>query len=46
MVDLNMDLDDIVKELIDKRSDIEFKGELSIIIEGVEQDATKIKNAA
>ena len=35
LVDLNMDLDDIVKELVDKRTDIEFKGELSLIIEEV-----------
>lgn len=42
LVDLNMDFDDIVKELIDKRTDIRFKGELSLIIEEVIQDASKI----
>jgi hypothetical protein len=41
MVDLNMDLDDIVKELVDKRSDIEFKGELTLIIEEVKKDEKK-----
>jgi hypothetical protein len=41
MVDLNMDLDDIVKELIDKRTDIEFKGEISLTIEEVKGNATK-----
>jgi len=46
MVDLNMDLDDIVKELVDKRTDIEFKGELSLIIEEVKSETTKHKNAA
>jgi len=42
MVDLNMDLDDIIKELVDKRTDIEFKGELSLIIEEVKDAKTKI----
>jgi hypothetical protein len=40
-VDLNMDLDDIVKELVDKRTDIEFRGELTLIIEEVKRDEKK-----
>ena len=41
LVDLNMDFDDIVKEIVDKRTDIEFKGELTLIIEEVKQDEKK-----
>jgi len=41
MVDLNMDLDDIVKDLVDKKSDIEFKGELSLVIEEVKKSDDK-----
>lgn len=43
MVDLNMDLDDIIKELVDKRSDIEFKGTLTLVIEDIKKDETKKK---
>ena len=42
MVELNMDLDDVIKELVDKRSDIEFEGELALTIEKVGgKDSTK-----
>lgn len=41
LVDLNMDFDDIVKELVDKRTDIEFKGELTLIIEEVKRNEKK-----
>jgi len=41
LVDLNMDFDDIVKELVDKRTDIEFKGELTLVIEEVKHDDKK-----
>ena len=33
LLDLKMDFDDVVKALVDKRFDIEFNGELSLIME-------------
>jgi len=42
LVGLNMDLDDIIKELVDKRSDIEFKGELNLIIEEMNNEKKPI----
>ena len=41
MVNINMDLDDLVKDLIGKRSSIEFEGTISLIIEKVKEDETK-----
>jgi hypothetical protein len=38
LLELNMDFDDVIKELVDKRTDIEFKGSISLIIEEVKQE--------
>jgi len=45
LVDLNMDLDDVIKELVNKRSDIDFVGELSLVIEEAKTDADKTKSS-
>ena len=33
LVDLKMDLDDVIKEIFNKRSDIEFSGTINLIVE-------------
>lgn len=38
LVDLKADFDDIVKAIVDKRTDIEFNGELALIIEETKKD--------